>query len=230
MPKGPKKKLIIAIDGGAGSGKSTLARELAKELGFLYIDTGAMYRAITWKALRNKIPLTQEKKLQKIAQESHLELKAPEKEGGDIKVFIDGRDVTEEIRSPLISSHVSDVAKVSGVRECMVAHQRKIAEKENAILEGRDIGTVVFPNADIKFFLTADLEKRAARRQEQLAQQGTEITIQKIQKNLVKRDEIDSSRKDSPLKPADDAIFIDTTEQSVEEMVGVALKLIKERI
>lgn len=230
MPSSPKKRIIIAIDGGAGSGKSTLARELAKRLSFLYIDTGAMYRAITWKAIRNKIELTQEKKLQKIAQESHLELKPPKKEGEDIQVFIDGRDVTEEIRSPLISSHVSDVAKVSGVRECMVAHQRKIAEKENAILEGRDIGTVVFPNADIKFFLVADVEKRAARRKQQLAQHGTEMAVEKIQKNLQQRDEIDSSRKDSPLKSAEDAILIDTTEQSVEEMVEVALKFIKERL
>ncbi len=222
-----KQKLIIAIDGPGGSGKSTLARGLSSRLGLLYVDTGAMYRALTWKAIRNKIDFTQEKKLSKIAKESHLELKPPETAGGEIKVFIDGRDVTEEIRSPLITNHTSDVAKVSGVRGCMVAHQREIAEHGNAVLEGRDIGTVVFPDADIKFFLKADVEQRAKRRQKELSEKGTEVAVDKIKEDLLKRDDIDSSREDSPLKPAEDAIPIDSSTMSVEEMVETALSHIK---
>lgn len=222
-----KERLIIAIDGPAGSGKSTLAKEISKQLGFVYVDTGAMYRALTWKAIRNKIDFSKEKKLHKLAKESHLELKPPEKGSDEIKVFIDGRDVTEEIRSPLISNHVSDVAKVEGVRECMVAHQREIAEKGNSILEGRDIGTVVFPNADIKFFLEADVVKRAERRQKELAENGIDVTVEKVQEDLIKRDEIDSSREHSPLVAAEDSIKIDTTAQSIEEMVEQVLTYIK---
>lgn len=219
--------LIIAIDGPAGSGKSTLAKQLAKRLGYLYIDTGAMYRAVTWKAIAKKIPLTDEKKLQKLARESQLELKV---ENEKVKVLIDGRDVSEEIRTPLISNNVSTVAQQKGVRECMVAHQRKVGEKGGVVLEGRDIGTVVFPDADVKFFIEADLEERARRRQKEMQEKGIDLAFEKIKEDLRKRDDTDQSRKVSPLKAAIDAHVINSTLLTIDTKTEQALKIIEQTL
>lgn len=216
--------LIIAIDGPAGSGKSTLAKALAEKLGYLYVDTGAMYRAITWAVIRGKVNLSNKKKLKEIAEKTELEL-IPVK--GGIKVLVNGRDVSEEIRSPLISNLVSKVAKVKEVRDCMVAHQKRIGGKGGAVLEGRDIGTVVFPDADIKFYVEANAEERARRRQKELQESGIQIGFDKILKDIKKRDEIDSSRDVSPLKPAQDAIVIDSTDLTIDEKTELVLNHIK---
>ena len=223
----PKTNLIIAIDGPAGSGKSTLARELAHELKYLYVDTGAMYRAITWKALKNKIDLSETDKLQALAAKTNLALKQTQEQ---IQVFVDGEDVTEEIRAPLISNNVSIVAKIKGVRECMVKHQRRIGEKGGVVLEGRDIGTVVFPQADVKFYVEAQLKERAQRRQLELKEKGVDLPIEKIEEDLKRRDSIDQTRQHSPLKPATDAIVIDSTLLSIEEKTQMALTYVEKAL
>lgn len=226
----PEKRLIIAIDGPAGSGKSTLAKGVAKQLGYLYLDTGAMYRAITWVALKNKVDLKQIKKLQEIASKSKLEL---QQVGDQTKVCVNGQDVSEEIREPLISNHVSTVAKVKEVRDCMVAHQRRIGEQGGVVLEGRDIGTVVFPHADIKFYVEANMQERARRRQIELKEMGIELSVEKLVRDLRQRDSVDQSREVSPLKPAEDAIRIDSTNLTIQEKTDLALshiqKVLKEK-
>jgi len=226
----PEKRLIIAIDGPAGSGKSTLAKGVAKQLGYLYLDTGAMYRAITWVALKNKVDLSQIKKLQEIASNAKLEF---QQVGDQTKVCVNGQDVSEEIREPLISNHVSTVAKVKEVRDCMVAHQRRMGEKGGVVLEGRDIGTVVFPDADIKFYVVANVQERARRRQIELKEMGIELSLEKLVRDLGQRDFVDQSREVSPLKPAVDAIRIDSTNLTIQEKTDLALshiqKVLKEK-
>jgi len=226
----PEKRLIIAIDGPAGSGKSTLAKGVAKQLGYLYLDTGAMYRAITWVALKNKVDLSQIKKLQEIASNAKLEF---QQVGDQTKVCVNGQDVSEEIREPRISNHVSTVAKVKEVRDCMVAHQRRMGEKGGVVLEGRDIGTVVFPHADIKFYVVANVQERARRRQIELKEMGIEVSLEKLVKDLGQRDFVDQSREVSPLKPAVDAIRIDSTNLTIQEKTDLALshiqKVLKEK-
>ncbi len=208
--------LIIAIDGPAGSGKSTSAKMLADLLGYLYVDTGAMYRAITLLAIENHI-LDDEAKIVQSAGESEIVLDFI---GGKTFVKLNHKDITDEIRSLNVNKHVSDVSKIPEVRKILVDKQRKMSkEGRGIVMEGRDIGTVVFPDADVKIFLTASIDTRAERRTKELSDSGVDVSVNDILRNLTKRDHIDSSREASPLTKADDAIEIDTTKVTIEQQV-----------
>ena len=211
--------MIIAIDGPAGSGKSTIAKLIAEDLGLVYLDTGAMYRLVTLKALNDGI-LGNLDKIIKMLDNLNIDIK----ENG---FYLDDIDVSEEIRKPVISENVSDIAAIREVREKMVDLQRKFSESKNVILDGRDIGTVVFPNADVKIFLVADAKERANRRYKELVAKGENVRIEEIYENILKRDEIDSTRKESPLKKADNAIEVDTTSKNIEEVKNEILNIIR---
>ena len=219
--------MIIAIDGPAGSGKSTIARLIAKDKGLIYLDTGAMYRLVTLKALNEGIlgnnDLNYLEEIKKLLDNLNIDIK----ENG---FYLDNVDVSEEIRKPIVSENVSDVAAIREVREKMVDLQRKFSESKNVILDGRDIGTVVFPNADLKIFLIADAKERAKRRYKELAEKGENVEIEEIYENILKRDKIDSTRKESPLKKAEDAIEVDTTSKNIEEVKNEILRMINENI
>ena len=219
--------MIIAIDGPAGSGKSTIARLIAKDKGLIYLDTGAMYRLVTLKALNKGIlgnnDLNYLEEIKKLLDNLNIDIK----ENG---FYLDNVDVSEEIRKPIVSENVSDVAAIREVREKMVDLQRKISESKNVILDGRDIGTVVFPNADLKIFLIADAKERAKRRYKELVEKGENVEIEEIYENILKRDKIDSTRKESPLKKAEDAIEVDTTSKNIEEVKNEILRMINENI
>ena len=211
--------MIIAIDGPAGSGKSTIAKLIAEDLGLVYLDTGAMYRLVTLKALNDGI-LGNLDKIIKMLDNLNIDIK----ENG---FYLDDIDVSEEIRKPVVSENVSDIAAIREVREKMVDLQRKFSESKNVILDGRDIGTVVFPNADVKIFLVADAKERANRRYKELVAKGENVRIEEIYENILKRDEIDSTRKESPLKKADKAIEVDTTSKNIEEVKNEILNIIR---
>jgi len=211
--------MIIAIDGPAGSGKSTIAKLIAEDLGLVYLDTGAMYRLVTLKALNDGI-LGNLDKIIKMLDNLNIDIK----ENG---FYLDDIDVSEEIRKPFVSENVSDIAAIREVREKMVDLQRKFSESKNVILDGRDIGTVVFPNADVKIFLVADAKERSNRRYKELVAKGENVRIEEIYENILKRDEIDSTRKESPLKKADNAIEVDTTSKNIEEVKNEILNIIR---
>ena len=213
--------MIIAIDGPAGSGKSTIAKLIAEDLGLVYLDTGAMYRLVTLKALNDGI-LGNLDKIIKMLDNLNIDIK----ENG---FYLDDIDVSEEIRKPVVSENVSDIAAIREVREKMVDLQRKFSESKNVILDGRDIGTVVFPNADVKIFLIADAKERANRRYRELVAKGENVKIEEIYENILKRDKIDSTRKESPLKKANDAIEVDTTSKNIEEVKNEILYIIKQK-
>lgn len=215
------RRFIVAIDGPAGSGKSTSAKLVAQILNYLYIDTGAMYRAITFLAMKNNI-LNDHEKVTKLAESCFMKLEFID---GDTKIQVDGVDVTNEIRSPEVNSNVSNISKIAGVREALVKKQREMAsENVGVVMEGRDIGTVVFPDADVKIYLTASIDERSQRRAKEFAEQGKTITIEKVRDNLVQRDNIDSTRKISPLLKAQDAVEVDTSYVTVEEQVELILQ------
>ena len=214
--------MIIAIDGPAGSGKSTIAKLIAEDLELVYLDTGAMYRLVTLKALNDGI-LGNLDKIIKMLDNLNIDIK----ENG---FYLDDIDVSEEIRKPVVSENVSDIAAIREVREKMVDLQRKFSESKNVILDGRDIGTVVFPNADVKIFLVADAKERANRRYKELVAKGENVRIEEIYENILKRDEIDSTRKESPLKKADNAIEVDTTSKNIEEVKNEMLNIIRKKI
>ncbi|AFH48773.1 Cytidylate kinase [Ignavibacterium album JCM 16511] len=214
------EKLIIAIDGPAGSGKSTTAKLLAKKLGYLYIDTGAMYRAVTLYAIKNNI-LNDEKKIIELASDLDIELKF---EDGQTKVRVNGKDVTDEIRSLEVNQNVSPVSKIEGVRKILVQKQKEMGKNGGVVMEGRDITTVVFPNADVKIFLTASIDERARRRALEFAQKGQQVDIEKVKQNILERDRIDSSRDVSPLTKSPDAIEIDTSNLSIDQQVDLILE------
>lgn len=213
--------MIIAIDGPAGSGKSTIAKLIAEDLGLVYLDTGAMYRLVTLKALNDGI-LGNLDKIIKMLDKLRIDIK----ENG---FYLDDTNVSEEIRKPVVSENVSDIAAIREVREKMVDLQRKFSESKNVILDGRDIGTVVFPNADVKIFLIADAKERSNRRYRELVAKGENVKIEEIYENILKRDKIDSTRKESPLKKADDAIEVDTTSKNIEEVKNEILYIIKQK-
>ena len=208
--------MIIAIDGPAGAGKSTVAKILAKELGFLYIDTGAMYRALTLKAIENKIDINDFLRLIEMAAKTSIDLK--NNPDGSLQVFLDGRDVSRQIREPRITKWVSEIARIKEVREVMLGIQRRLGQQGDSVLDGRDIGTVVFPDADKKFYIDADFRERVKRRYQELKGTGQEVTLEDIELDLRNRDTIDSTRECAPLKKAEDAICIDTTKMSIEEV------------
>ena len=216
--------LVIAIDGPAGSGKSTVSKRIARKLGIMYIDTGAMYRALTLKAMRSDTGLEDEGSLIKLAHPARIDL---EDSSSGQKVFLDGEDVTGLIRTPELTNNVKYIARVPGVRHEMVRLQRMIGRKRGAVMEGRDIGTVVFPGADYKFYLDADVDERANRRCEELTQAGVSVNLEDIRKDVVMRDESDMKREVGALKVAPDAILVDTTDLSIDEVVDRLLSFVQ---
>ncbi|MFH1269519.1 MAG: (d)CMP kinase [Candidatus Omnitrophota bacterium] len=217
--------MIIAIDGPAGAGKSTVARIIAQKLGFLYIDTGAMYRALTLKALENKIDTKNTAALIEMARSSGIDL--TNNQDGSLRILLDGKDVTAPIREPRITKSVSDIARIKGVREVMLGLQRNLGRQKDSVLDGRDIGTVVFPDADRKFYIDADFDERVRRRYGELRELNQDVTPEDIEKDLRNRDNIDSTREFAPLKKADDAIYVNTTNLTIEEVVSKVLSCIR---
>lgn len=215
---------IVAIDGPAGSGKSTAAKRVAKELGYLYIDTGAMYRALTLKAVRQKLPLDDEPSLAALAGSTRVDLR---EKGGGLTVYLDGEDVTDLIRTHELTNTVKHVARVPGVRARMVELQRALGRMSDSVLEGRDIGTAVFPDATFKFYLDADVRERAKRRQKDLAAAGQAIAIEDVEKDVTVRDESDMNRSVGALKKARDAVLIDTTHLTIDEVAEKVLSYIR---
>lgn len=216
------RKLTIAIDGPAGAGKSTVAKEVAKALGYLHVDTGAMYRAVAWHCLENRIDPLDEKAVSRVVRGIDLRLVPKE---GHVVVSLEGEDVTEKIRQPRVGELAAHVARHPAVREEMLKLQRKLAAGGGVVMDGRDIGTVVLPHADLKVFLTATAQERARRRHRELLARGETITYQEVYQSVKRRDEIDSSRSISPLRKAEDAVEIDTTGRSITEVVDEILAL-----
>jgi cytidylate kinase len=219
--------MIIAIDGPAGSGKSSTARRVARDLGFLHLDTGAMYRAITLKCLRLGILHTDNDSLQKCVEDTIIRFAGS---FPDVRVTLDGADVTEEIRGEQVTGLVSDYCAPSVVRQALVEQQRQIASGRDVVCEGRDIGTVVFPNADLKFFMVASVEERARRRQRDFKNLGIEKTIDELAREIAERDHKDSTRQNSPLCKASDAIEIDTTNLSFEQQVELIVQRVRNTV
>jgi cytidylate kinase len=222
--KSKQRKLTIAIDGPSGAGKSTVGKSLAKRLGYIYIDTGAMYRAVALKAKEKSIVPEDERGFYRLA--SSLQIIFITK-GEETHVLCDGEDVTEAIRSPEISRRASDISMRKVVRKALVEKQREMGRGGGVVLEGRDIGTVVFPDADVKFYLDAETEERGRRRFKELIEKGMKVNFNETLEEVVKRNHNDMSRDLSPLKKADDAFFIDSTHRSVEEIVEEMVRIVK---
>ena len=218
------KYFVVAIDGPAGSGKSTTARGLAKALNILHLDTGAMYRAVTLAALEKGIGAGEAEKLGALSKS--LSIRFERNEDGSQRIFLDGKDVSEAIRTPEVTSHVSDYCKPAQVREVMVKKQREIAKESSVVVEGRDIGTVVFPEAKHKFFLTATLEERALRRMKDFAKIGEKPPLREVMADIERRDRADSTRELSPLKKAGDARLVETTGLSMQEQIDLIVRLV----
>jgi len=217
-------KKIIALDGPAGSGKSTTAKLVAKKLGFLYLDTGAMYRAITLKALENAVDVNDEEKLEKLAKDSVISF---ENKDGVSRIWLDGKDVTEEIREPRVNRNVSFVSMHKKVRTVLVEKQRQIGEENDLVAEGRDTTTVVFPHA-FKVYLDADIKERAKRRLLELQEKGILTTLEEQVKEISRRDKLDSGREASPLLRHKDAVVVDTTDLTIEQQVERVIQLFKQ--
>ena len=213
------RKLVVAIDGPAGAGKSTVAQMAAKELGFTYIDTGAMYRAVAWKSLQQGKTVT-DALINDVVKDIDIVLDYKE---GKTKVFVDGTEVTAAIRTPEVTGIVSQVAALGPVRERLTDLQRKMATQGSVIMDGRDIATNVLPNADIKIFLTASIEERADRRYKEMKAKGYDVDLKKLQEEIAARDKADSEREISPLVQAEDAELLDTSDMTIEEVVKAIL-------
>ena len=222
------RKITIAIDGPAAAGKSTTARFLAKKLGYLYIDTGAMYRALTWKALRDKIDIKSKKALSELAKNTQIQLKpGPNLEN---KVYLDKQDITSFLRSPEVNRYVSLVSSVKEVREVLVAQQKQIGKKGGIVAEGRDMTTVVFPEAELKIFLKASLGERTRRRWMEEKEKNLSYDKKEIAAGLTSRDRIDSQRKISPLKISQKAIVIDNTHLNISQTTNKILDILKRKL
>jgi cytidylate kinase len=224
------KPEIITIDGPAGSGKSTIGKLVADELDYLYFDTGVMYRAVAFAAIRNNINPQDEKSVSQLAEEAKIDLKPlTVADGRDIDVLLEGKDVTWDIRSANVDANVSIVAAYPEVRRALGEKQRRIGLQGKVVMVGRDIGTVILPEADLKIYLDASIEERANRRYQELINRGEEVEFEAILNTLRERDRKDSSREIAPLKPADDAIVVDTDGLNIEEVFAKVIKFINER-
>lgn len=223
------KKIIITIDGWSSCGKSTLAKQLAKELGYVYVDSGAMYRAITLYFLRNHVDWTDEKEVADALHNIIIDFQFNEK-SQQSEIFLNGENVEYVIRDLVIAEKVSDVATIAAVREFAVAQQQKLGEKKGIVMDGRDIGTTVFPNAELKIFMNAEIGIRVERRFKELFEKNPNITMEEVKHNLEMRDYIDSHREVSPLRKADDAIELDNTNLTMQQQLNFALGLAKKQI
>ena len=220
-------KIAVAVDGPAGAGKSSISKIVAKKLGYLYIDTGAMYRSVTWAVLHNHIDVNNQKAVEALLPELDLTMEASD---DSCKVFIAGQDVTDFIRTPQVNNAVSIVASYKGVRQYLVERQRLMAEAGGVILDGRDIGSVVLPNAELKIYLTASVEARAMRRYLEVKGTVNEQTLEDIKDSVMQRDDMDKNRNESPLIQVEDAILVDSSEMTFDETVEHILHLVQERI
>ncbi|MCX6078848.1 MAG: (d)CMP kinase [Chloroflexi bacterium] len=219
---------IIAIDGPAASGKSTLAFRLARALGYLYFDTGLMYRAVTWLALNRKIEIKNEAAVTALAEEIPIEVSAPSlADGRSCDVVVDGRDITWDIRKPEVEAQVSAVSAYAGVRNALTLQQRRIGLRGRVVMVGRDIGTVVLPDADLKIYLDASAEERARRRHQEILAHGRDASYEEILAKVIERDRVDSNRIIAPLKPANDAIILDSDQLDADKVFEKAYDLCK---
>jgi cytidylate kinase len=223
------KKIVVALDGHSSCGKSTTAKQVAKELGYAYIDTGAMYRAVTLYFLEHYIDLTNPKKIQEALANIEVTFHRNPKTNRN-EVFLNGLNVEDEIRTMYVSNMVSEVSVIPAVRRAMVAEQQKMGKRRGVVMDGRDIGTVVFPDAEVKVFMTADVETRAKRRQEELFEKDQLVPFDEIVENLQKRDHIDSTREDSPLRQAEDAHLLDTSHITIDEQVEFVMRLVDSKL
>ncbi len=223
------KKIIIAIDGKSSCGKSTMAKQLARELGYVYVDSGAMYRAITLYFLRNNVDISADDQVKEALEEIELDFRVNE-QSGQVEIFLNDENVEYLIREMIVAEKVSEVAALEAVRNFAVNQQQKMGKLKGVIMDGRDIGTVVFPHAELKLFLTADNAVRVERRFRELYQKNPNITIEEVAHNIEMRDYIDANREISPLRKADDAIEINNTHLTPEEQLQKALALAKELI
>lgn len=220
-------KIAVAVDGPAGAGKSSISKIVAKKLGYLYIDTGAMYRSVTWAVLHNHIDVNNQKAVEALLPKLDLTMEASD---DSCKVFIAGRDVTDFIRTPQVNNAVSIVASYKGVRQYLVERQRIMAEAGGVILDGRDIASVVLPNAELKIYLTASVEARAMRRYLEVKGTSNEQTLEDIKDSVMQRDDMDKNRKESPLIQVEDAVLVDSSDMTFDETVEHILHLVQERI
>ena len=228
MNLNPERDRIIAIDGPAASGKSTLALHLASHLGYLYFDTGVMYRAATLAGLQARIPPSDEKRITELAFDMSIDVRpASHHDGRQYDVIVNGEDVTWALRSEAVDANVSQVSTYAGVRKAMTEMQREIGRRGGVVMVGRDIGTVVLPEADLKLYLEGSVEARAKRRHEERLARGEEVEYEEVLETMRTRDRIDSSRDLAPLHPAEDAVIIDSTNMSIEEVLERALELVK---
>lgn len=220
-------KIAVAVDGPAGAGKSSISKIVAKKLGYLYIDTGAMYRSVTWAVLHNHIDVNNQKAVEALLPELDLTMEASD---DSCKLFIAGQDVTDFIRTPQVNNAVSIVASYKGVRQYLVERQRIMAKAGGVILDGRDIGSVVLPNADLKIYLTASVEARAMRRYLEVKGTSNEQMLEDIKDSVIQRDDMDKNRKESPLIQVEDAVLVDSSDMTFDETVEHILHLVQERI
>ena len=219
-----QKRVVVAIDGPAGAGKSTIARRVAGKLGFVYIDSGAMYRAVALAALRSGADLSDAERLEQLSRAARIEF-----EPGGARVLLDGEDVSAAIRAPEISPAASKVSVFSGVRRALVEKQREMAAAVSVVMEGRDIGSVVFPDAQVKIYLDADPRVRAARRVSEMQEKGQTLDAAEVEREIRERDRRDSTRADSPLLRAPDAVYVDTTALGPDEVERVILEIVRNR-
>jgi len=217
--------ISIAIDGPAGAGKSTIARLLAEELNFAYLDSGAMYRAVTLKAIENEVDLNKDTELTQLVKGLELDIIY---QNNIFRIYADGRDITDKLRIAAVDNNVSRVAQIKSVRDELVKKQREIASKQNIVMDGRDIGTRVLPNADFKFYITATVQERAHRRYKDILKNNErEIDFKDVKKEIIQRDKIDSTRQHSPLKKAEDAVIVESTNLSIKEVLKKILNIIE---